>query len=96
MLLKCSRERCLNHILPRLLSPSLAVATPADTAATTGGERWLPAALYTDDPPEDVEHATQTVIMERRPLLLTPVPCEQEWATAAWAGKPVEPQTPRE
>jgi hypothetical protein len=60
------------------------------------GDTWRPAALYTDDPPADIEGATQTVIMERRPLLLTPVPGEQEWATAAWAGKPVEPSTPRE
>jgi hypothetical protein len=60
------------------------------------GDTWRPAALYTDDPPLDIEGATQTVIMERRPLLLTPVPGEQGWATAAWAGKPVEPSTPSE
>jgi hypothetical protein len=61
-----------------------------------GGNSWRAAALYTDEPPSDVDNATQTVIMERRPLLLTPVPSEQAWAAAAWAGRPVEPQTPRE
>jgi hypothetical protein len=60
-----------------------------------GGDAWRPAALFTDEPPADVDAATSTVIMERRPLLLTAVPSEQQWATAAWAGKPVEPQTPR-
>jgi len=61
-----------------------------------GGDTWRPAALFTDEPPSDVDEATATVIMERRPLLITPVPQEQPWATAAWAGRPVEPETPRE
>jgi hypothetical protein len=56
-----------------------------------GGDTWRPAALFTDEPPADVDAATATVIMERRPLLLAAVPSEQQWATAAWAGKPVKP-----
>lgn len=63
--------------------------------STAGAEQWLPAALFTDTPPADVDTAAETVIMERRPLLLIPVPSEQQWASAAWAGQPVEPQTPR-
>jgi hypothetical protein len=46
--------------------------------------------------PEDIDAAAESSIMERRPLLLTPVPHEQPWATAAWAGHPVEPPTPSE
>ncbi|WIA37078.1 hypothetical protein OEZ86_014051 [Tetradesmus obliquus] len=58
------------------------------------GGPWKPAALYTDVVPEDIDAAAESAIMERRPLLLTPVPHEQPWATAAWAGHPVEPPTP--
>ncbi|WIA16854.1 hypothetical protein OEZ85_013787 [Tetradesmus obliquus] len=58
------------------------------------GGPWKPAALYTDAVPEDIDAAAESAIMERRPLLLTPVPHEQAWATAAWAGHPVEPPTP--
>jgi hypothetical protein len=43
-----------------------------------------------------MDAAAESSIMERRPLLLTPVPHEQPWATAAWAGHPVEPPTPSE
>lgn len=46
--------------------------------------------------PDDVDNATETKIFERRPMLVTPVPFEQPWATAAWAGRPVEPPTPSE
>jgi hypothetical protein len=49
-----------------------------------------------DAVPDDMEAAAESSIMERRPLLLTPVPHEQPWATAAWAGHPVEPPTPSE
>jgi hypothetical protein len=41
-----------------------------------------------------VERAAASTIMERRPLLLSRVPYEQAWASAAWAGQPPEPQTP--
>ncbi|KAF8065729.1 alpha-mannosidase [Scenedesmus sp. PABB004] len=55
---------------------------------------WRPGALYTDAVPDEVDAAGETTIMERRPLLVVPVPGEQPWATAAWAGRPVEPPTP--
>eukprot|EP00775_Hariotina_reticulata_P001403 gene1403-1746_t len=56
---------------------------------------WEPAALFTDTTPDNMDAAINTRIMERRPLLLTPVPHEQPWATAAWTGHPMQPETPR-
>jgi len=53
------------------------------------------SALFTDNTPDNLHAATNTGIMERRPLLLMPVPHEQPWAATAWTGQPVEPETPR-
>jgi hypothetical protein len=52
--------------------------------------------LHADAVPDDMDAAAESSIMERRPVLLSAVPHEQPWATAAWAGQPVEPPTPSE
>jgi hypothetical protein len=54
-----------------------------------------PSALFTDNTPDNLHAAINTGIMERRPLLLMPVPHEQPWAATTWTGQPVEPETPR-
>jgi hypothetical protein len=99
-----SNHKQLSFVL-HLPCPADAVPDDMDAAAESIPTIWKQAKCNShccalpcpaDAVPEDMDAAAESSIMERRPLLLTPVPHEQPWATAAWAGHPVEPPTPSE